>query len=401
MPGTLQDDLAQRLPLIQDAFAAVLETYCEPGAGITAICENLGIHRKLAWQVRGVAFGSDPFKTIRMMPSRAGIQTLAEALAIRAGGDALAARVRHAAATFEAIVNEHAEDRASLEMLAEASEGDDQSEVRWREQAFRGNSFIFGVQARVLVTVLALHPSSRRNGWFDLMQVRGLVGLTRVRPDIRWLVGQSVIMDDHAVARQPVREALDPAATAVMNGVPVLSEFSSTPAPRLARTPAPGGMMHDELLPAPVGQAGQQTIYMGEVIRDLGQAFATADDRVAHFGCAVRTPAQLLVYDHLVHRELFRGVERELCVFGELHSPATFDDSDLLSTRERLVRLGPGLSRARCAELPGHHDMLRTLLARLGWNADDFEHFRVRMPYPPLPSSVMIRHDLPEPRPGG
>ncbi len=401
MTTSLQDDLASRLPSIQDAFAAVLEAYCEPGCGITAICERLGVHRKLAWQVRGVAYGTDPFKTVRMMPSPAGVETLAGAIEAREGGGELARRVRAATAEFDELVREHAEDRSSLEMLAEASVGDDQAELRWREQAFRGNSFIWGVQARALVTVLALHPSRDRAGWLDLMQVRGLVNLTRVRPDVRWLVGQSVILDDRAVAQAPAREPLDARAAEAMGGVPVLSEFCSKPLPKLVRTPVQGGMLHDELLPAPVGQSGQQSIYIGEIIRNLGAAHATEQDRVAHFGCAIRTPAQMLVYDHLVHRELFRGVERELCVFGEMNSPATFDDNDLLPTKERLVRLGPGIARARCAELPGHVEMLKTLLAKAGWDPDDFEHFRVRMPYPPLPASVMIRHALPEPRAGG
>lgn len=401
MTGSLRHDLASRLPPIQDAFAAILEAYCDPGSGLTEICKHLGIHRKLAWQMRSVAFGTDPFKAVRMMPSRAGVQTLAEAVTGREGGEALAARLVAATVAFESLVLEHAEDRSSLEMLAEATEGDDSAEERWREHAFKGNSFIWGAQARAIVAIVAIHPSRTRSGWFDIMQVRGLVGLTRVRPDVRWLVGQSVVMDDRAVTRAPDREPLDPQAASAAGGAPVLGEFCSPPMPRLVRTPQPGGLLHDELLPAPVGQHGQQTIFMGEIIRNLGAAHATDEDKTAHFGCAVRTPAQMLVYDHLVHRELFRGVERELCVFGEMNSPATFDEADRLPTKDRLIRLGPGLTRARCAELPGHADMLRSLLQRAGWEPEDFEHYRVRMPYPPLPASVMIRHELPAPATGG
>lgn len=396
MALSLEQDLDRRLPEIQEAFAAVLETFCGVDAGIGEICDTLGLHRKLAWQVRGVAQATDPSKTLRMMPSRAGVETLVEAIADRPGAEPLIERVRMAAASFEELVSRHAQDRSWLEMLAEAAAGDDGAEVRWREQAFRGNSFIWGANVRVLLSVMILNRSASRPGWIDMAVVRGLIDLTRVRPNIRWLISQSVILDDDAAAKSPSRSPIDPEGAAAAGGVPVLAELCSQPMPRLRRSPAPGGLLNDELLEAPVGQTGQQTIYTGEIIHALGAAHATHQNKAAYFGSAVRTPARTLVYDHFVHRDLFPGVtERELCVFGELHSPATYAASDRLPAGERVQRLGYGLTRARCPDLPGHAKVLASLFERLGWDPDAFEHHRVRMAYPPMPASVMIRHELP------
>ena len=75
----------------------------------------------------------------------------------------------------------------------------------------------------------------------------------------------------------------------------------------------------------------------------------------ALWGTGVRTPGELLITDHFVHRDLFPGVVRELCVFGELISPITQDDRDLLPVSERLLELGSGLDRVarpRCRVTP-------------------------------------------------
>jgi hypothetical protein len=245
--------------------------------------------------------------------------------------------------------------------------------------------------------VMILNKSQARPGWIDLAIVRGLVDLTRVRPNIRWLVSQSVVLDDSAAARVPSRSKIDREGAAATGGVPVLAELCSQPLPRMQRSVAAGGMVNDELLEAPVGQTGQQTIYTGEVIRELGAAHATPENRFAYFGGAVRTPARVLIYDHFVHRDLFPGVERELCVFGELNAPVAYAASDRLTVSERIQTLGPGLARARCPELPGHPRVLASVFERLGWDAEGFDHFRVRMAYPPMPTSVMIRHELPRP----
>lgn len=396
MSPSLEEDLVERLPEIQEAFAAVLDTFCGADAGLAEICERLGLHRKLAWQVRGVAMATDPSRTVRMMPSPAGVESLVEAIAGRPGAEPLVERVRLAAASFEQIVTRHAQDRSWLEMLAEASAGDDGAEERWREQAFRGNSFIWGAHVRTLLSIMILNKSATRRGWIDMVLVRGLVDLTRVRPNVRWVFSQSVIIDDERNAPAPARAPLDPDGAAAAGGVPVLRDLCSDPMPGLRRTVA-DGLVTDELLEAPVGQTGQQTIYTGEIIREMGAAHATAGNQWAYFGGGVRTPARALIYDHFVHRDLFPGVERELCVFSELHSPMTRSVHDRLPVAERLQQLGPGLTRARCPELPGHPKVLASLFERLGWAPGEFDHFRVRMAYPPMPTSVMIRHELPRP----
>ena len=57
--------------------------------------------------------------------------------------------------------------------------------------------------------------------------------------------------------------------------------------------------------------------------------------------------------------------------------------------------LGRGLERVRTAEIPRYADILGAVFEKTGWKADDFDVYRVRMRYPPMPVSVMVRHEMP------
>ncbi|MBL1218123.1 MAG: hypothetical protein D8M59_11580 [Planctomycetes bacterium] len=409
-PPTFEADIEAHVPWIQDLLASVLEATCGQGdVPITAICERLGIHRKLAWQVRNVAYSPDPFRAVRYMPTEAGLNTLAASIGGQCGMPDLAESVRLAGQTYARLVEVHAGDRTSMEMLVEScataaaaatagpgSEGDESADIKWRERSFQGNSFTWGAYAKTQLSASVLNYSAAKPGWFDQVQVRGLMSLKRVRPNVRWIVGQSVVIDgDDPNPRAPVREPIDAAAAAEMGGVPLLPEFCSSPLPQLERRPAEQGLLNDELLPAPVGTIGQQTIVTGEVIRALAPAYATSHNKRALFGAVVRTPSEVFMYDQFVHRDLFPGVERELCVFSELNSQIAQDESDRLPISAAIEHRGCGIGSARSPDVPGYMKLLQYVFDCMGWEPREFELYRIRVPYPPMPSSVVIRHPLP------
>lgn len=395
---SFEQDVARRMPALQDLFAGVLERYCGGGdVGITQICDALGIHRKLAWQVRHVAYEPDPFAAVRHVPTPAGMEALLSALQRLGLPTHTSDTFRAAADSFADLVRTHAGDRTSMEMLVEsASESSlQQAEVKWREKAFQGNSFIFGAQARTLLSTSILNFSRGKSDWFDAVQVRGLIGLKRVRRNVHWIVSQSAIIDDTVPDRRMLRTPLDPQGAEAMGGVPVMLDLCSQPLPELRRRSAEPGLLNDELLPAPVGFTGQQTIVTGEVLRELSPVHATPGHKRMLFGAVVRTPAEVFVYDQFVHRGLFPRVQREMCVFGELNSPITQDEQDRLPTSETIELLGRGITVARTPDVPGYQKILRAAFSAVGWDADQFDLYRIRMAYPPMPASVVIRHDLP------
>ncbi len=383
---------------VRDAFARIIEQKCRDSKAVTTLCDAFGIHRKLAWQVSKVAYTTDAFAAARHMPTPKSVGVWLEAARAAGVPSDMVDAAHKAADRFESLAESHAASRAELEMLLEScgAAGDPAPAERWREQAYTGNSFVWGAHCKVLLALMVLVPSEDRERSFHIAQVRGLIGFRQTRPGVRWLVNQSVVADDKAQTSTGIqRVALDPFAARAHGGVPVLPRFCSNPVPPLERRLAADGMVHDEFVAGPVGQAGERTLVTGEVMRNIGSPYATPDDKVAHFGTAVRIPAERLHLDMFVHHALFGPVHRELRVFSDLASPIAFADADALPAGEPVTALGRGVRLAQTPDIPAYADLASSVFAGLRADPGEFELYRVRMAFPPMPTTVMFRHDLP------
>lgn len=395
--GGFEADTIEAVTQIREAYARIIETKCPGSKAVTAVSEAFGIHRKLAWQVVKVAYAEDPFVATRHMPPGKSVGVWLDS-ARSAGVEAeLIESARGACDRLQRVIDTHASSRAEFEMLIESfgQACDVATEEKWRQHAFMGNSFTLGVQCRVLLAMCVLMPSEDKEDHFHAVQVRGLMGYRQTRPGVRWVMNQSVALDD--AARHEIgmsREAIDPAAAERHNGVPVIPEFCSDPVPALARTRTQEGMMQDELLSSEVGLRGQRTLVTGEVLRNIAPVYATENDKTAHFGSAVRIPTEMLHFDLFVRKGLFGDVERELRVFSELASAVTFDQRDEISVCDRISPMGRGVSLAQAPDIAGYPDLARSVFERLSIDPTDYELHRVRMAYPPIPATVVMKHEL-------
>ncbi len=393
-PEEFQADVLRVIPELQRQTGRVLEEVGGSTAELAALCERLGIHRKLAWQVRRFAHCPDPFRAARLLPTPGGLRTFVAAARSAGAEPEVVEAIEAAGRACEQLSARHAGGREGLDLLAEgcASEGDPDFEAEVRRQAFQGNAFIWGVRSRLFLATIVLAPSPSREGWFDCAQVRGLYGLQRMRPGVRWTLNHSVVRDE-GLATAPRREPLDPEAAARAGGVPLLGRFTACGA-GIERT-ARGTELYDRIAPGPVGQLGEEQVVTGEVMRELSPTRTDRENRRAFFGTAVRTPTELLVMDQFVHRSLFPGVERRLCVFGELSDQSTTDETDLLPVTASIQSLPAGPRVPGVPEAPRYAELLAHVFDRMGFPQEEFELHRVRIPYPPVPSSVLLRHPVP------
>lgn len=392
-----EQEIVEAVSRVRDTFSRIIEQKCPRSKAVTSVVDAFGIHRKLAWQVVNVAYAEDPFAAARHMPPARSLDSWLRSARRSGVAEELVEAAREAWARFEAIADSHASSRAEFEMLLESCGPgpEDGSDAKWRQQSFLGNAYTWGAHCRVLMAFCVLMPSEDRPLHFHAVQVRGLIGFCQTRPGVRWIVNQSVVADDEARTAQGLdRRPLDPEAAGAHSGVPVLPGFCSDPMPLLERRRTPDGMVHDEFAAGPVGQSGERTLVTGEIIRNIGPVHATEHDRTAHFGTAVRTPAVTLHFDLFVRAGLFGRVERELRVFSDLASPISFDECDALQTSARVVRLGRGLGLSHTPDVPGYADLTAGVCGSVGIDPDEYELFRVRMEYPPVPTTVMIRHPL-------
>ncbi|HYE62952.1 MAG TPA: hypothetical protein VD997_13230 [Phycisphaerales bacterium] len=396
-PNTFEADTVQALAMVRATFSQLVEAKCPGNPSVSDIADTFGIHRKLAWQVGKVAYSADPFHAAKHMPSAKSTEVWLKAAA-RAGCETPVVESATAAATrFHSLAATHSRTEQEFEMLLEScTRADDAAHMKWRQQSFHGNSFVWGAHCKVLLSLSVLHPSADKPHFFHIAQLRGLMGFRQTRQNVKWLVSASVVADDAAKANTGLqRMPLDPAAAGEHGGVPVIPRFCSNPMPKFSRRVV-GGMTYDEFVSGPIGQTGERTLVTGEVIRNLGAAHATEHDKVAHFGASVRIPAEVFHYDMFVHRSLFGPVQRELVMFSDLNSNIAFAPSDTLPIPERVQDLGRGIGLAQTPDLPGYQELAASVFQLLGENPDEYELYRARVAYPPMPTSVMFRHPLPE-----
>jgi hypothetical protein len=392
----LPGELHQQFERLRQTFGAIVEAVCGGSPRAQDVTDSFGVHRKLGWQIWNVAYSEDAHAAVRFVPNAKGIDVWRSAAAQRGVPDDLLRRLDDVIEQFQQLVETHAQDRDMLEMIVQsgAEHPDEAVELRWRKQAFTGNCFIWGVRAKSLLATVLLHPSLRP-GYFDMVRIQGLIGLVRTRAGVRWPFAQSIVQSENGTVYAPKREPILASKAVKRIGVPLMEEFCSQPLPPIERRTSEGGMVEDELLPGPVGQTASSTIITGELAREVAPYYPSAPGEFALWGTGVRTPGEVLVSDHFVHREMFPAVERELRVFGELISNTTRDERDRLPVAERVHHLGRGLERVRTAEIPRYADILGAAFDKTGWKPDDFDVYRVRMRYPPIPVSVMVRHQMP------
>lgn len=394
--GDFEHEAPAVVEFIRDRFSAAIEAHCGGAPRAQDVAEAFGLHRKLGWQIWNVAYGPGPLQALQHMPSAKGLDAFRRAVAECGLTADLVGGVVDAAERFDRLVSTHAAERGVLDMMLGSCDArpSEETELRWRKQAYTGNCYVWGVHTKVLMGALLLHPAQRR-GYFDMVRLHSLIGLVRTRPQVRWPIAQSVIETAHGRS-EPGRAPLHESAAVRRTGVPLVEPFCSKPLPAVERRRGDLGMLEDDLLPGPVGETGGATVVIGEVLRDAAPAYRLTPGETALFGAGIRTPSAVYVYDHFVHRDLFPGVKRELRVFGELVSAVSRDERDRLPVPEELQHLGRGTLRVRTAEVPFYMDLLRLVTERTGWKLSDFDLYRVRMRYPPLPVSVMIQHDLPD-----
>lgn len=399
-PGTFQADAVAALSEVRQAFSRVVEHTCPGANSVSAIATGFGVHRKLAWSLLKVVYSEDPFIAAKHMPPEKSVESWLAAASREGVPEEMLTACRRASDQLASLVEIHASSRTEFEMMLEtcAEEPEEGTDNKWRQQAYLSNAYTWGAHCRVLMAFCVLMPSQDIPNFFHAVQVRGLIGFRQSRPGVRWGVNESVVADDKAhTVSQIERVPLDPEAAKLHDGVPVIPKFCSTPMPKLLRRDRPGGMVLDEFASGPVGQAGERTLVTGEIVKNIGAVHATDTDRIAHFGSSVRVPAESLHFDLLVKAGLFGDVQRELCVFSDLLGGVNFDDADALQTTCKISNLGRGLGLAQTPDIPGYSDITKDICKTLGIDPQDYELFRIRMPYPPMPTTVMFRHPLLDP----
>jgi hypothetical protein len=399
-----EDDLQQIVERLSAALRGLIEAIPPRGEVRRAadLEKALDIRSTLAWQVFRAASAKDSMIEAANLPGPAAMKKFFDAALRRRVPADIVTSASQTVDAFHRLARMHAPDRpAFISMLAGVAKGDsDQVEIQNRRSLFRGNSHVWGMQARTMLSCGIIHPSQDDATRGDGLGLRGLIDLRRLRPDARVIVARTRASDNDGQVRRPfVREPLDRESFSSNGGFSLLSEFSSKPSPRFKSIPGDSGELTFEIQGDAVGSRSQITCLAGDIIRG-----ALARYRDVHNSCEivrseVRTPCEILIHDVLVHEAMYAGmISPAVSVYSNVggETGALPREVDRLPMRETVSYLGKGTSVLHTADVPRYVEMVEYALKKVSWESGQFHVYRCRVEYPVLPSSVVVQFDLPE-----
>jgi hypothetical protein len=114
----------------------------------------------------------------------------------------------------------------------------------------------------------------------------------------------------------------------------------------------------------------------------------------------VATPSRTLLFDALVHRDVYPGSDPQLVLYdtaldgvANVNDPTR--DADRLDLMETVQTLGRGAIIGRDTKVPRYAELLRHVLSRLGWNEDELRGYRCAIDFPLYGSQVVLAFDPP------
>lgn len=401
--GTFEESLTDVFAALVNALQDVIGS-TGVGADVPQeLARRLGINRNLTWKISKLVCTPDPYEALQHLPGDEGLEILLAA-AGRQGvsGERLAA-VREARRALDRVVEVHAGDQSTLDLMLDGMSGSAGARLEQsRRLAFRGNSGIWGVQARTRVTMIVLAPSREDPALLDSARVAGFIDLRRLRPGVRWpIFGLRRFHDDGTpIAVDQGRETgVDPA-------------YDTSAGPKLIGDLCTGAMTEVKLVrdrlgwvyelgEGPVGNTGLCTCFFGTIDRGGVPRYRSDSDRVGELYSEVNIPTESLQFDLFLHRglEYAAGGVRSLCrgTSQGLHANAPAVEIPL---GERAVELLGRPPAVHSPIMPRYEELVNRTFARGGWDRRDFVGYRLTVGFPPMFSSVIMRFDLPS-APGG
>lgn len=399
---SFEADAERVLRRLQGTFAEILDALPHHARRAQQIAQVLRIDENLARRVSKVARITDPFAAAQYVPGKAAVKMFLASANRISVPPSLVERATRAFADFEQLIRVHAGDLASFKMMLTACAKTDRgaADVLHRRTAFRGNSCIWGVQAKTHLQTVLVRPGDDSQ-LIHLASVKGFFKLRQLRDNAPLIISRVRYSDDDRVVRRRVTSSpIDPVSQQTQ-GMSLLGEFCSQPLPEVRAVDVEGGFVNLELLGNGIGDTAAITCVQGSVAHDAASRYRDEHNRVGTTAATVCIPSEVLILDFLIREDTFGPITPQAAVYGQLPGmtpqPVSNPERHRLALGESVIYLGKGPSVLHSPDVPKYPDMARYVFDRLGWEGERFDVYRCRIEYPVVPSEVLIRHDMPDP----
>ncbi|RNC82130.1 MAG: hypothetical protein ED559_10210 [Phycisphaera sp.] len=379
--------------------AALISLYDSVGADPASpldVSRSLLVNKTLSYNMAKLLQQSNGLNAIPHVPGTSAIERFLSAATTAGADKAVVEEVRNAQKKFEQVISEHVGDRATLDLVIDGLAAPDGNALEQsRKRAFQGNSGIYGVQAAANVMSCFLAPNHDNPDQLDMVMLRGLVGVRRLRPTVRVPIFR---LRQWSSSGQAVGEAqwkpLESDAPS-----PFLQQFSSGDVPEIDAVEVPGGVDY-VVRPGPIGNKAAFDCFFGESIHCGASRFVSNEDKTGEFGVTITVPTERLIFDLIVHRDLDFAMDAKTFVYAYFFTQkdelGEWDESSELPIQPHGAMLSGSPLAVATARVPRYAEANRMVYDRQGWSPRDFVGRRVELNYPPLGSTVVQRFDLPE-----
>jgi len=372
------------------------------------LVDHLKLDKSLAGKVYWLAVSSNPFDNASHLPGAPGMRIFYRAAAAKGAPRADIARSESAFRELQRMIDRHAGDRSTLEILASGYSRSvlERTSERQFRQFFQGASFLWGMHASARLMCRMVVPGTDPSR-LDLVKMDGYVGIRRLRENARCSLGQWFVLHaakpEEAQIKRRAFERIEPIDPSIEpGGVPFLTEFCSKPLPETEIVRYPDGTVQHMLTGSTVGAGSVATVMTGSLVRGPVPRYQSSGDAVSRFVAPLDVPVESMFFDLVVHEDLlpwmrpdprFRSLLRmsDWLAEGETGGEA-------LPLPVSVEDLGPVLSGGGTVqELPEYDRMMEMVLMRAGWDSSRLRLFRTRVKYPPVGTMIELRVPLPPP----
>jgi hypothetical protein len=357
------------------------------------LARRLSLDKSLAWKLSRIVGAGDAHNALQYIPGDAALGIVMRAVHDAGGGEMLRVRAEKAIKNFQMAVLRHLGDRPTLDLVIDGlpSESGERLSAS-RKLAFRGNSGIWGVQAKARMHTVLLAPNRDNPEMMDCGQIGGWIDFRRIRGDARWvLFRRRTLMegDGPGPKVEPMDPLADPTGPALM-----MKDFCSQGLPEI-HTIADGGYQLDELGASTIGNSGAFTLFFGSVTTAIGPRKADSPDDEGSFRVSISAPMETLQFDLLVHRDCEFALQQTLRTYGGFPTGAgplaARDELPIHSERGDLGREPPSVQTPLFSR---YVDLTQQAFTRMGRDRREFVGVRYEIEYPAFPSTVVVSFPL-------
>jgi len=405
----LRDSVARLRESVADVLAAV-------GANVSvphSITRDFGVDKSLAAKLGRVIRESNPYAAALDVPGEEAMRIFARTMRDAGAPSLKLDALRDSVESFQQMVKTHCGgDRATLEMLAAtaasanfgaaATAKQQQQLETFRKHMYRGASAVFGVQARAQVSADFLSPTRGDGDRYDVTLVNGLVDLRRIRSDVTWAVSsmRNLEQDGRTGPLVPF-EPIDAGSGNGNNGkAPLIREYCSEPVPELRVTDTKDFVRRFELPEGPVGRASAVTLFTGWTYRSASLRYREENEVLREHFVSLHTPVEMVIHDLYIHKDLMFARRPGVHLYSQLPGGVSYPngprDRGLLQLSEPLQDLSGAPVRPMTTDVPNYARLVQHVIEHLEFSMNDFFGVRMLLRYPPIPSMLLYRYELPE-----